>query len=180
MSKQQTDEVRRARIRVADEVRRRGTSHRVENCADRFSVDLGEFDELISRLDAPTPIDARHEARLPIHALHALRQAAMLSVLEIAGALPSISARHGYEVGDIITLLLDMRLREAIEMLCEAFPLFAGETQWLDKLTEPRAQSDWQGDYSDIRRSVIEPLEALAEIIETVSVELPQAYSAYG
>lgn len=180
LSKQQTDEVRRARIRVADEVRRRGTSHRVENCADRFSVDLGEFDELISRLDAPTPIDARHEARLPIHALHALRQAAMLSVLEIAGALPSISARHGYEVGDIITLLLDMRLREAIEMLCEAFPLFAGETQWLDKLTEPRAQSDWQGDYSDIRRSVIEPLEALAEIIETVSVELPQAYSAYG
>ena len=180
LSKQQSDEVRRARIRVADEVRRRGTSHRVENCADRFSVDLGEFDELISRLDNPRPIDARHEARIPIHALHALRQGAMLRVLEIAGALPAISARHGYAVGDIIALLLDMRLREAIEMLCEAFPLFVGETELLDQLTEPRSQDGWQGDYSDIRSSVIEPLEDLAELVETISVELPQAYAAYG
>ncbi|WP_412546475.1 phosphoenolpyruvate carboxylase [Maricaulis sp. MIT060901] len=180
LSKQQSDEVRHARIRVADEVRRGGTSHHVQNCADRFSVDLGEFDELISRLDEPRPIDARHEARIPIHALHALRQGAMLRVLEIAGALPAISARHGYAVGDIVALLLDMRLREAIAMLCEAFPLFAGETELLDQLTETRSQAGWQGDYSDIRCSVIEPLEALAELIETVSVELPQAYAAYG
>lgn len=180
LSRRQSDDVRRARIRVADEVRRRGSTHCIMSCADKFSVDLAEFDELISELQDPQPIELRHEARLPIHALHAIRQGAMLRILEIAGALPAVSARHGYEVGDIIALLLDMRVREAIAMLCEAFPMFAGETDILDQLTERRDPDDWQGDYSDIKRDIIEPLAALAEVIEAVAVEIPHAYSAYG
>ncbi|MEC9251305.1 MAG: phosphoenolpyruvate carboxylase [Pseudomonadota bacterium] len=180
LSKRQSDDVRRARIRVADEVRRRGSTHCIMSCADKFSVDLAEFDELIGELQDPQPIDQRHEARLPIHALHAIRQGAMLRILEIAGALPSVSARHGYEVGDIISMLLDMRVREAIAMLCEAFPMFAGETELLDQLTEPRDPDHWQGDYGDIKRDIITPLEALADVIEAVAIEIPHAYSAYG
>ena len=151
-------------------------------CADHLSVDLGRFDHLISRLQDAPSVSYRHEARLPIHALHAIRQAAMMRAMEIAGSLPAISERLGFAIGDVQKLILEMQIGDAVELLRRLFPKSAREIRELTDLVEPREERGdlTTSDYAALHEEILDPLMEIQGLIHKVSRAISHAHFAYG
>lgn len=169
-----------ARIRVAEHLRTHETAAALSRCADFFSIDLGRFDRLIAMIaDAPA-VEDRHQARLPLHALHAIRQAVMMRALEISGQLPAMSARHGFEAIDIVMAISQMRLGEAVDQLVQAFPLSPSDQSLVERFDEPSARTSRDSDFRRLHSEIIDPLRQIQAITETVSEAVAHAYRAYG
>lgn len=173
---------RNARAAVYRLLKSRGTSAAMMTCADHLSVDLGRFDHLISRLEDAPSVSFRHEARLPIHALHAIRQAAMMRAMEIAGSLPAISERLGFAIGDVQKLILEMQIGDAVELLRRLFPKSAREIRELTDLVEPREDRGdlTTSDYAALHEEILDPLMEIQGLIHKVSRAISHAHFAYG
>ena len=50
----------------------------IQRVANRISIDLGAFDRIITQVHGAPSITERHERRLDVHLLHAIRQAVMM------------------------------------------------------------------------------------------------------
>jgi phosphoenolpyruvate carboxylase len=150
--------------------------------ANRFSIDLGRFDRLISKLQDAPSVEDRHEARLAIHAAHAIRQGIMMRAFEIAGSLPSISARHGFEIGDVQGLILNMRIDEAVDRLARLFPIAGDQIDEFDDLKERRSDHhDFSPtDYAALHEELLTPLKTIQVLIRRISLSLCHAHLAYG
>ncbi|MAI91511.1 phosphoenolpyruvate carboxylase [Ponticaulis sp.] len=173
---------RNARAMVYRVMKSTSTHSAMMQCADHLSIDLGRFDQLISRLQDAPSVTYRHEARLPIHALHALRQGAMMRALEIAGSLPAISSRHGFDIDDVQNLIMQMRIEEAVQLLKTLFPKAAHEYQELNELTEEREERGdlTTSDYTALHAEFLDPLMDIQTMIHKISLAISHAHYAYG
>ena len=181
-SKHNDESKQNARTLIARLLRKGRTNQAIMSCADHFSIDLGLFDRLITRLDQSPSVETRHEARLPIHALHAIRQGAMMRALEIAGSLPSISARHGFNIDDVQQLILQMRISEAVDLLKTLFPKSAMEIEELKHLHEVREDRNdlTPSDYASLHEEFLDPLIDIQSLVHRVSRAIAHAHYAYG
>ena len=171
-----------ARVTIAKLLENAQTQFAIMACANKFSIDLGQFDRLIERLDNAPSVEDRYEARLSIHTIHAIRQGAMMRAMEIAGGLPVISARHGFNISDIQTLILNMQIGEAVERLKTLYPRGGQDLEAFRKLDEPRSQQNniSPRDYAKIHDELITPLEQLLDLLNLTSQAISHAYFAYG
>lgn len=170
------------RITMAKLLETGNTHYSIMTCANKFSVDLGRFDRLIARLENAPSVETRHEARLAIHAIHAIRQGVMMYAMEIAGSLPTISARHGFEVGDVQQMVLSMRIGEAVDSLKTLFPVAGSDIAAFEDLIEPRSGLDQFSarDYGHLHGELIAPLNASERLLHRSSQALSHAHFAYG
>ncbi|MEL6473998.1 MAG: hypothetical protein AAFQ21_07925, partial [Pseudomonadota bacterium] len=160
----------------------RRTHRAIMAAADHLSIDLGRFDLLISKLkDAPS-VETRHELRLPLHLLHAIRIGVMMRAFEIAGSLPSISARHGFDIEAVKDLILELKLSDAADLICRLYPLGSEALNIFDELSEGRSASDGisETDYAKLQDELVAPLRHFSTLIEKVSLAIAHAHDAYG
>ncbi|MEL7547788.1 MAG: phosphoenolpyruvate carboxylase [Pseudomonadota bacterium] len=166
---------RRVYYRLSD----RDTSESIRRIADRFSIDLGKFDRLLSELTEAPSAEERHEGRLDLHVLHALRQAMMMHALALAGRLPSLSRRHDTGPVDLLGLILEMRIGEAAELLAKAFPRSTLANETLRALGGTPNEDLARG-YDDIHLKIIDPLRRIDGLMHKTTLAIGNAYKAYG
>ncbi|MEM9225574.1 MAG: phosphoenolpyruvate carboxylase, partial [Pseudomonadota bacterium] len=94
------------------------TSRSLRTIADKLSVDLGKFDRLIDDVADKPAAPERHEGRLDIHILHAVRQALMMKAFALIAHIPSISGRHDASIEEIFDMVLEMRIKDTVNLLC--------------------------------------------------------------
>ncbi len=150
--------------------------------ANKLSVDLGKFDRLLNQLDDAPSAEERHEGRLSIHTLHAVRQALMMKAFSLIASIPNISGRHDASITDIIDMVLEMRLSEAVELLCKIFPTAQGDVDRLEELTEKgHVSEDLKGHgYDQLHQDIIEPLDEIDQLLHKTTLAVAQAYGAFG
>ena len=151
----------------------------VHRIANRFSVDLGKFDRLLAALDDAPSIEERHEGRLDLHILHAIRQSMMMHALSLAAQLPSLSDRHDTSMEDLMQLVQEMRISDAAELLEQAFPQSATTKDGLRRLLDDRINPLHKG-YDEMHTSLIGPLKTISALMHKTSLAISQAYHAYG
>jgi phosphoenolpyruvate carboxylase len=155
------------------------TAYSLGRMANLVSTDLARFDRLLSRVpDAPS-IAERHEERLDTHILHALRQALMMRAFVLTARLPRISERHDLNQRDLLRMVMDMRLREAIELIVQIFPRLETTPQAYRELVESGSGGAAM-DYSRIHRDVVRPLEDIHRDLHGISLALTHTHDAYG
>ncbi len=159
----------------------RQTTTSIEKIANSLSIDLSKFDPMLARMDkAPTP-QARHEARLDVHVLHAIRQALMMKALSLAGRLPAVSRRHSQGVVDIMRMIKAMEIGSAVEVLCRIFPASRANEARLKAVTEPgHMTGNPANGYDQIHAEIIQPLDQIDRQLHAITLAVCQAYGAYG
>lgn len=158
------------------------TTTSLNRIADILAVDLMKFDNLLTALDDAPSVETRHEARLEPHLLHAARQAVMMYALSLVGRLRNLSARHDVSLEDIIDLILNLRIGEAVEMLETIFPASRNETDIIAGVSErgfEASQSSAAG-YDKLHRDILDPLRQTGELIRRISVANCHVYGAWG
>ncbi|MEM5518362.1 phosphoenolpyruvate carboxylase [Henriciella sp. AS95] len=158
------------------------TATSLRKIANILAVDLMEFDRLLNALEDSPSVEDRHEARLEFHALHAIRQAIMMYALSLVGRLRNFSARHDISVEEILDLVLNLQIDDAVARLEEIYPLSRNDSDLADGLTEPgfEASSDAVSGYDLLHRDIINPLRLSGELIRRISLANCHAFGAWG
>jgi phosphoenolpyruvate carboxylase len=159
----------------------RQTTGSIEKVANTLSIDLSKFDPMLASMETVPSSAERHEGRLDIHILHAVRQALMMKALSLAGRLPTVSRRHEESVVDIMNLIKAMQLREAVNILCSIFPASLGDETSLSQISETghMASEDANG-YDELHDEIIRPLDQIDRQLRQITLAVSQAYGAYG
>lgn len=151
----------------------------INRVAHRFSVDLSKFDHLLASLDNAPSIKDRHEARLDLHVLHAIRQALMMHAMSLSAQLPSLSERHDTSLGEFMSLVRQMRIEEAARLLQTIFPKSSQQHPEMARLIQKQGDSPQTG-YDALHARLITPLFEISEILQKLTIGIAQAYRAYG
>ncbi len=182
LSRREQDEEAAVLRRVAYSLDDYTTTTAILRMADKFSIELGKFDAVMRRIEETPSAAERHESRLALHTLHALRMAAMMWAFSIVGRLTALSPRHDTSARDIISMVTALELREAAATLRDIFPAESPMDGTHERLSEPghaHADGEVHG-YHAIHSGVIAPLEEIAAVLHQVTLALSQAYGAYG
>ena len=157
------------------------TAISIDRIANLMSVDLRRFDRLTAQLkDAPST-EERHENRLELHVLHAVRQALMMRAFAIAGGLPRLSERHDASARDVLRMVAEMRFGEVVDLLSQIFPRARDENTPLAALTEPGGDARGSSyGYERIHRDIIAPLDEIDRTLHGISLAITHAYGAFG
>lgn len=169
--------------RIYYRLQNRKTSRDMMKVASKLSIDLGKFDRLLAQLDDTPSTEERHEGRLSIHALHAVRQALMMKAFSLISEIPNVSGRHDASIEEIFDMVLEMRLNEAVDLLCQIYPTAADDNiEALSGLTEPgyATQSAGNQGYDQLHRDIIKPLDMIDRLLHATTLAIAQAYGAYG
>ena len=159
----------------------RQTNTSIEKIANMLSIDLSKFDPMLAEMEKAPSAEERHEARLNVHILHAVRQALMMKALAIAGSLPNVSQRHESSVEDIMGLIQTMQIGEAVKVLCEIFPASRENETRLRSLNETGHMTDSDANgYDQIHAEIIGPLDEIDRQLQTITLAVCQAYGAFG
>ena len=158
------------------------TAVSINRIANFLSIDLGRFDRLLARLDDAPSAEERHEGRLDLHALHAIRQALMMRAFTLVGRLPRISQRHDTDARDLLRMVLDMRIAETVDLLVEIFPRASDEETPFKALTESGSETKSAASYGydSIHRDIIGPLDEIDCALHGISLAITHAYGAFG
>mgnify|MGYP002620261646 CR=1 FL=1 len=144
--------------------------------ANHLSADLMKFDQLIAGNAWREDPD-----RYAVEALHAVRQALIMQAFLIISRLPGFSARHDLTRGDIIDLVLALRIPEAVTALDGIFPEASEALGALDAIEEPgTTDSPALRGYPEIQARIIRPLEQIYPLITQVSVAISHFHRAIG
>jgi len=156
------------------------TAASIHRIANFLSIDLDRFDRLLARVDGAATTKARHEGRLDMHVLHAIRQALIMKAMALAGSVPRISERHDVSQRDIIRMVAELRLGETVELLGLIFPRSGDGDEPLSGLTEAGSGQTAGFGYDRIHRDIIEPLDDIDRSLHGISLALNHAYGAFG
>lgn len=158
------------------------TSVSMSRIASYLSIDLGKFDRLIAQLEDAPSIEERHEGRLDLHVLHAIRQALVMRAFALVGALPRLSERHDASARDLVQMVAELRINEAVDLLCQIFPRSRDEDTPLKALKEAggSARSGSGYGYDRIHKDIIGPLDEIDRTLHGISLALTHAYGAFG
>lgn len=156
----------------------------IQRLANRVSLDLAAFDRVMAVVAGAPATESRHEQRLDIHVLHAIRQALMMAALAAVARTPRFSDRHDMSYDKVFDLVAQMRLGEAAALLAEIFPTAAETNDPLDRglsqASAEQARLRQAHTYDDVRHDIIERVEAVAKVIGEISATLCSPYGACG
>ena len=159
----------------------RQTLTSIERFANMLSIDFSKFDPMLSQMETVPSKDDRHEARLDIHILHAIRQALMMKALALAGQLPTVSRRHESTVVDIMDLIRAMQIGDAVKLLCDIFPASREEEARLTAISEQGHMTGSPANgYDQLHQQVIKPLDEIDRLMHMTTLAVCQVYGAYG
>lgn len=163
-------------------LRNNETSVSMNQIANYLSVDLGKFDRLLAQLKTSPSLEERHEGRLDLHVLHAVRQALIMKAFSIVGGLPRLSERHDASSRDLVEMVAELRIKEAVELLREIFPHSRDQDTPLKALTEAGNDTKSQAGYGydRIHKDIIAPLDDIDRILHGISLSVTHAYGAFG
>jgi len=158
------------------------TTTAILRMADKFSIELGKFDAVMRRIEDTPSAAERHESRLALHTLHAVRIAAMMLAFSTVGRLSGVSPRHDMSARDIISMVTLLNISEAAATLRDIYPADGALQSAYERLSEPgHAHTDGEAHgYDAIQAEVIAPLEELAAVMHQATLALSQAYAAWG
>ncbi len=158
------------------------TAVSMNQIANYLSVDLGKFDRLLAQLQNAPSIEQRHEGRLDLHVLHAVRQALIMKAFSIVGGLPRLSERHDASSRDLVEMVAELRISEAVDLLRKIFPPSRDQDTPLAALTEPGHEAKPQASYGydRIHKEVIGPLDEIDRTLHGISLAVTHAYGAFG
>jgi len=112
--------------------------------------------------------------------LHALRIALIEHLFLLAARIPRFSARNDISREDIMELIFELRVPEAVVQLRAAYPEGAPATEDL-ALEEPADYPDAAApDYGALNRRLIDPMETVHRCLLTISVAVANAWHAHG
>ena len=157
------------------------TTTSIERIANLLTVDLRRFDRLTAQMKNAPSTEQRHEDRLTLHVLHAVRQALLMRAFTLVGGLPRLSERHDASARDVVRMVAELRIGEAVSLLSEIFPRARDEDTPLKALTEPGG--DVRGasyGYERIHRDIIGPLDEIDRTLHGISLAITHAYGAFG
>ncbi|GJL92410.1 phosphoenolpyruvate carboxylase [Hyphococcus sp.] len=153
------------------------TSIAFHRLTDFLAQDIRRFDAILRGENEAA--DSIPKNRLKV--LHAIRQALMARAVTLVAGAPAFSRRHDVAHRDLIKMALDWRLIEAAEMLREIFPAKANENAVFSGLAEQVQDHSFEGGaYPEIHRTIIEPIEEIAEISHVISKGIAHHYGAFG
>lgn len=159
----------------------RETCTSIEKIANTLSIDLSKFDPMLEKMDQAPSSEERHEGRLDVHVLHAVRQALMMKALALAGRLPAVSRRHSQGVVDIMKMIQGMEIGSAVDVLCKIFPASRANEDQLKAVSESgHMTGNPANGYDQIHEEIIQPLDAIDRQLHTITLAVSQAYGAYG
>jgi phosphoenolpyruvate carboxylase len=156
------------------------TAASIHRIANLLSIDLARFDRLLAHVDGAASDEARHEGRLDMHVLHAIRQALIMKAVALAGSVPRISERHDASQRDIIRMVADLQIADAVALLRQIFPVSHTEDDALGQLDEPGSGQTSGYGYDRIHRDLIGPLDEIDRSLHAISLALTHAYGAFG
>lgn len=156
------------------------TAVSIHRIANLLSIDLARFDRLLARVDGAVSAKARHEGRLDMHVLHAIRQALIMKAIALAGSVPRISERHDASQRDIIRMVAELRIGEVVSLLGVIFPRSYTEDEALGHLDEASSGQTSGYGYDRIHRDIIAPLDEIDRSLHAISLALTHAYGAFG
>lgn len=168
--------------RVAQSLTGYETNTSIKRITNMLAVDLIHFDQLLASLDDAPSVEARHEARLETHALHGIRQAVMMYALSLVGRLRNLSTRHDTSLEDIVGLVLNLQIDDAVDMLETIYPASRDDTALISGVSEKgyeQARSSAAG-YDQLHKEIIEPLRLSGELVRRISVANCHAFGAWG
>lgn len=178
LSRHTTDENEYECHRVWESLSDGSTSLAVSRVANILSIDLRKFDHLLARLDNAPSVESRHENRLDMHALHAIRIAALMTAFRLLGKIPPISERHMLTVSQIREMGLSGDLSGAIEALETVFPIKSVNQS--DQPADAGSEPSEDYGYGQIHREIILPLRATQEVLRNITLTVSHLYGAYG
>jgi phosphoenolpyruvate carboxylase len=156
------------------------TATSIHRIANLISIDLGRFDRLLAQVKGTLSVEQRRESRLDMHVLHAVRQALIMKAIALAGRIPRISERHDASQRDIIAMVTQLRLAEAVDLLGRIFPRADMDDEPLAGLTESGSGQTSGYGYDRIHRDIIGPLDEIDRSLHGISLALSHAYGAFG
>jgi phosphoenolpyruvate carboxylase len=156
------------------------TATSIHRIANLISIDLGRFDRLLAQVKGAASVEQRRESRLDMHVLHAIRQALIMKAIALAGRIPRISERHDASQRDIIAMVTQLRLAEAVDLLGRIFPRADMDDEPLAGLTETGSGQTSGYGYDRIHRDIIGPLDEIDRCLHGISLALSHAYGAFG
>jgi len=149
--------------------------------ANLLAVDLQRFDQIVEQLPILTSTEARHEERLGLHVLHAVRQALMMQAFTLVASVPDFSARHDTSRRDLLDLVSEWRLPEVVDRLCLVFPASPDDGCLTETLTEPGHMTcDDSFGYDTLHEDVIKPIADIHRLCQNITLAICHNYGAYG
>ncbi|HCE25042.1 MAG TPA: phosphoenolpyruvate carboxylase, partial [Hyphomonas sp.] len=96
--------------------------------------------------------------------------------------LPRLSERHDASSRDLVEMVAELRIKEAVELLREIFPHSRDQDTPLKALTEAGNDTKSQAGYGydRIHKDIIAPLDDIDRILHGISLSVTHAYGAFG
>ncbi len=150
--------------------------------ANQFAGDLARFDDVIERLpDLLDARDASSAAREDMELLQAIRLALLMRLFLLSAKLPTFSDRFDITRDDLVDLVLDLQIEEAVDLLDKIFPEGGNGAALMKAIDEPaEASVDVLRGYPHIQREIVNPMRELITTIREIGVGVSHLYSAYG
>lgn len=147
--------------------------------ATRLRIDELLLHRLLSETgDIAVAMEGR--ARDFLALLHAVRIALIQHLFLLGARIPRFSARNDVGREDIMALLFELRIPEAVALLREAYPLAAPRVGDF-ALAEPTEYPDEAAmNYADINRRFIDPMEILHRCLLGITVAIANVHDAFG
>jgi phosphoenolpyruvate carboxylase len=168
--------------RVAEAFIPQGVEVSLRRLANRLTVDLSRLDRIIAALKDAPDVSFRHQRRINMHLMHALRIALMMRANTLVARIPRLSDRHNVSIADLLRLTSEMKLDETVRLLEQIFPISADVGNVFDQMSEPGYVNPGEipRGYEVLHREVIAPLRQIDLILQSLSVGISHAYGAYG
>lgn len=148
--------------------------------ASRLRIDALKLHRLLDLLPEDSPQPDRESVRRRIGVLQALRLALLQHMFLKAVAIPAFSRANDISRGDVIEMVMTLRIDEALAQLRRAFPVrVPGPRDFT--LAEPSDYPDGgEEGYGAIERDFIAPIEAAHRLGLRITTAIANEFGAHG
>jgi phosphoenolpyruvate carboxylase len=148
--------------------------------ATLLRVDGLKLRRLLDLLPEQMLPEPNEQNRRMLGVLHALRLALIQHIFLRAVQIPPFSRRNDIGRDEILEMVFELRIPDAVALLRDAYPVEAPDIRDFD-LTEPGALSAGHGpDYASIRTEYIDAIERAYEISLRISTAIALHFGAHG
>lgn len=153
----------------------------ISKLSNHFAADLARLDRVLIELGGDQQPIERREARRPMHAMHALRQALIMKAFLLVASVPVFSGRHDISREALFEMAFALDFSGLTVALEEIFP---AETAHSSALAGVEEEADNLAaaahGYPDIHDQIIVPLSLIERQIKEISVGISHYYKAWG
>lgn len=118
--------------------------------------------------------------RLNLQLLHAIRLALIQHIFILAARIPRFSTRNDISRGDIMELIFELQIPEALVLLRDAYPLRASGASQFTLHEEAAYPGGEAPSYADLNQTLIDPIEESFQLIHDLGVGIAHEFSAHG